>query len=420
MSDSFPIARLIAAWKAKRRVLLLLLLAGTVAGALWGALRPRWYEAQATLVVRRTAALDVAPNERPDMADYPTLLANRVVAQEMVVAHDLGRWKIDAVQLLQLVRIREVRDTALLLLSVTLPDPAVAQAVANHFATRATEFNKELNNGDVIRARDTIKGQLDEAKAELRQAEARLLDHRSSAQVEVKRADSKAKLEAREELVELTSELAAERQRLIALERQMNAVPETTAGPRAAGAEQELAEQVREFDETREVRKKQEPGTLEPERRDMPAWPRTEGTVNPVRQLLAYQVSATRARVAAMEGRLRDLSGRHHIDGKVLPELLALYRGEVQLTRFELERDIAARAVTELAAQYEQARLKVASRVPSLQVVDAAVVPSRPVPPGIAVTTMIGFLLGLLAGLLTLVPAVVGLAWSADGDTQGR
>lgn len=407
--DHFPWARLRDAVIAKRRLLVTLLLVGGLVGAVAGALRPRWYAADVTLAVRRAAALDDT-NAPPDSADYPTLLANRVVAQDIVEKHQLGRWRIDATRLLELVSIREVRNTTLLVLSVTLPEPDLARQVANSFSTRATELNRDLNARDVIRARDMIKAQLDEARTALREAEARLLEHRTTALVEMRRADSKSKLDARGELVDLSANLQAERNRLAMLEKQRTLAPETTPGGRQPAAEQELAEQARQFE------RMTSPRPTEPETaaeagdrmgREIPAWPRGESGVNPVRQLLEYQVSASRARVAALEGRIGDLTGRHNVDDKVLPDLVSLYEGEVQLTRFELEREIAARAVTDLSAQYEQARLKVASRVTDLQVVDEAVTPNRPVTSGVAVTAVIGLLLGLVGCVLVFVPVVV-------------
>jgi succinoglycan biosynthesis transport protein ExoP len=418
--DHFPLARLREAVLAKRRLLLALLLVGIIGGAMWGALRPRWYAAEVTLAVRRTAALDET-NSRPDSADYPTLLANRAVAHDIVTKHHLERWKIDSSRLLELVSIREVRNTSLLLLSVTLPEPELARQVASSFAARATELNRDLNARDVVRARDMIKAQLDEARGALRQSESRLLEHRSTALVELRRSDSKAKLDAREQLVGLTADLEAERNRLVILEGQRKMVPETTPGTRLPAAEQELAEQARQFERTATDRpsgRGQTPDAREQAReqveREIPAWPRGDGGANPVRQLLEYQVSASRARVAAIEGRLRELTGRHDVDNKVLPDLLALYQGEVQLTRFELERDIAAKAVTDLSAQYEQARLKVASRVTDLQVVDEAIVPNRPVTSGIAVSAVIGLLLGCVGCVLALVPSLVSAVVAAD------
>lgn len=395
--DDFPLARLRETVLDKRRLLLTLLLVGIIGGAMWGAFRPRWYVAEVTLVVRRAAALDDT-NSRPDSADYPTLLANRAVAHDIVAKHHLERWKIDAARLLELVSIREVRNTSLLVLSVTLPEPELARQVASSFAARATELNRDLNARDVVRARDMIKAQLDEASSSLRQAERRLLEHRSTALVELRRSDSKAKLDAREELVGLTADLEGERNRLVILDGQRKIAPETAPGIRLPGAEQELAEQARQFE------------------REIPAWPRGEGGANPVRQLLEYQVSASRARVAALEGRLRELTGRHDVDSKVLPDLLALYQGEVRLTRFELERDIAAKAVTDLSAQYEQARLKVASRVTDLQVVDEAIVPNRPVTSGVAVSAVIGLLLALVACVLVLTPTLLRAV--AVGETR--
>lgn len=417
--DEFPLARLRAAVIAKRRLLLALLLIGAAAGAMYGALRPRWYAAEVTLAVRRTAAIDET-NVPPNSADYPTLLANRALAQEIVSKHQLQRWGIDAARLLQLVTIREVRNTSLLVLSVTLPDPELARTVASSFAAHATELNRELNARDVVRARDIIKTQLEDTRTLLRQTEQRLLEHRSSAQVELRRSDSKAKLDAREELVALSADLAAERNRLKVLEDQRKVVPELSPVARLPGAEQELAEQARQF-ESITAGPSVRPGaaaTTETRQQEIPAWPRTDGGANPVRQLLEYQVSASRARVAGMEGRLRDLTGRHHVDSKVLPDLLALYQGEVGLTRFELEREIAARAVTDLSAQYELARLKVASRVTDLQVVDEAVVPNRPVTSGVAVSAAIGLLLALVASVIVLVPALVRAVTAGDAPTM--
>ncbi len=424
--DEFPLARLRAAIRAKRRLLLTLLLVGATAGALWGVVRTRWYKAEVTLVVRRTAALEET-DVRPDSADYPTLLANRALAREIVSKYQLERWDIDAVRLLRLTTIREVRNTSLLVLSVTLPEPGLARDVASDFAARATELNRELNARDVVRARDMIKAQLDEAFTLLRQAEQRLLEHRSEALVELRKSDSKAKLDAREGLIRLTADLEAERNRLAILESQLKLVPEKTPGARVPGSEQELAEQARQFESMasdERVRRsdgdttRQDSAEREQVERDIPVWPRGDGGVNPVRQLLEYQVSASRARVAAMEGRLRDLTGRHDVDNKVLPDLLALYQGEVQLTRFELEREIAARAVSDLSAQYDQARLKVASRVTDLQVVDEAILPNRPVSAGVALSAIIGLLLACVVGLLLLMPTLLQGFVAGEGRTM--
>lgn len=76
-----------------------------------------------------------------------------------------------------------------------------------------------------------------------------------------------------------------------------------------------------------------------------------------------------------------------------------LYGDEVTLDRLELELEVAQQTYRDLAKQYQESIVRVASGVAELQVVDPALTPATPVSPRRGLMTFLGLLFGAVAGL---------------------
>jgi len=103
--------------------------------------------------------------------------------------------------------------------------------------------------------------------------------------------------------------------------------------------------------------------------------------LNPVYEVLDYQVALSRSRVSALDKRLEELqrtqSGREGAEGR----FRELYQHEAQVRMLEAKRELARRLRDDLRLRFEQADVRITSRTAQLRIADPAVTPSRPVGP---------------------------------------
>jgi len=118
---------------------------------------------------------------------------------------------------------------------------------------------------------------------------------------------------------------------------------------------------------------------------------------------LERTIAQTRVRLSGLEEQRAELVGSLKLDAPALAKLTELYAREIEITGLETEHELARTLYLDVATQYEQIRLQVASRSAQVQVLDRAIPPARPVWPRplwiTAVALCIGFLLAVLAVL---------------------
>lgn len=379
-------------WRYRFVIAAVTLLAGAV--TFIGALRStRLYEASAMLSVSASKLADTA--SAIATANYRPVVANRAVAQKVVEHFHLNAppYSYTGTSFLEeAVQLEELRNTALLRLSVRLPDPRLAADVANTLASFAVDYAQSLSKDEVIRVRDMIKLQLDLATARLKQTGEALSLFKRTAQVDLARVDVDAILDERKSLLGL----------LVDIEGKKASVRE---------AERELAARQRLDITSKSI--DQDPAMLEASRA------RTSGSGSALGlQMKTESVSRTyedldtnltfdRVQLAALEKRKQQLVDVRKLDRSQLSRIRELHEMEAEQARLTLEYGLAEKSYQEVSARYEGARLQVAGRSAELQIVDPAVVPTRPLSRQVASRTLTAAAAGF--GISAICALVFGL-----------
>ncbi len=182
---------------------------------------PKEYRSSATVIVAppRGAGAAVPPGTYRGLLQNPSLTAQALA--------DLGLDKpphsIDPQTFLaKSVEIEEVPATNLLIVHVQMRDAVLAAKIANGIVTAAVKLNQRLTFDAATAASNDIQSQLEQARSRFDDAQKRLLDFKSSAQLDLRRRDTEALLAARRDLLPLTLDIAAEQARLDRAEKELS------------------------------------------------------------------------------------------------------------------------------------------------------------------------------------------------------
>ena len=277
------------------------------------------------------------------------------------------------------ISVSEVRGTNLITVKVGRADPAQAATIANSVADHAVKTARRVSASEASHARDQIKEQLDLALGRLDAADARLRDYKQQVRVEAVRKDVETLLGgpqvpafskdqpqgmsvdvfvqepsgARLGLLDLQVTIASEKARLSVMER-------------------ELA---------------------------------SRGRVDEVYRNLDAAAATTRSNLASLEKQRAEMLAQRKLAASTLSVLDHLYAIETELSRRQVERDLAEKIYRELSERFQEARLQVIGRSAEFVIIDPAVVADRPKSRQVARNTVVGALAGLCLGLAGL------LAW---------
>ncbi len=194
-------------------------------------------------------------------------------------------------------------------------------------------------------------------------AEEALLSFQKGAQVELVKEDTSAMLKERGDLLRLVVDIAGERARLAAAEREIVRQQPLLSSPRAPHAEDALASRI-----------PPEGGEVDQRRLDL-----TNPFVNPVYQTLDFQIAMSRTRIAALEKQRDELINIKKIGGTEFGQLNVLYRHQIEQERLEGSLKVARQVHSDLSLRYAQSRTIALGNVAQLQIVDLAQQPERPV-----------------------------------------
>jgi uncharacterized protein involved in exopolysaccharide biosynthesis len=424
---------------ARRRLIIvgMTLIAGLLALAIVLML-PKQYRATASLMVAPPKLGEAAQVAPTPMGTYRALLQDPSLSKQVLTdlgldkpPHNLSADTFAADN----VEIEDVPATALLRVHVEMRDPQLAAQVANRLATGVADLNQRLSQQEAVYAGDRIRDQLVQARAKLDEAERRLLEFRSSAQLDLRRKDVDALLDQRGDLLSLSVDIAAERARAARAEYELSRqkpvldVPRvsTDTGPllqssieqaaKAAAADNKLS--VHQSDEGDAPTPSRAP-TESRSNRSMPPDMQSR-VVNPVYEALEYQAAASRSRLAALETQRTELIGRRKLNSAQLAQLTALYERESEEARRELELDLTRKNYVDLSTRYDQARVQIANRTSQLQVVGNAVAPTRPSSPRVVLTVAGVVILAFIASLfLVFALEYLAISRAADARTAAR
>jgi uncharacterized protein involved in exopolysaccharide biosynthesis len=346
-----------------------LLATGAVAGALAGLViasrAPVLYQATATMTVTQplgTTALALSP------ATSRALLANMTLVSETLNELQLNRGGLTPQAFVEdHLEIQPVPTTTLLRVNVSLPDPEKARLAAKLLAEKAVALSRRVDQDGAVAVRDALKIQVDESAQRFDQAQDRLLKFKSSAQVDMLQAQTDSKLERRFQMSRLAIELESEKARLASMGRAVSIDLPRRDTQRAGREASEL--------------------------------PSVDGnpSPSPVSGMLQYEMAASRARVASLEKEYKETVGATGGAGAV-KELSELYRRKMELSRLEADYDVSKRVYSDLGTKYEEARGRVAGNSAQLRILDAPVLPDRPLPRRRPQFAILGGLVGMMFG----------------------
>ena len=358
-------------WNGRRVLIATAFVFGAVTFAVTSMVRPMY---AAVAVIRSIESRSADTAEPAKAENFRPLLESKTIAASLVKDFALvsqprfvwsavgGPMSYDAF-LRDALRVDQVIGTNLLRVRVTLSDPALAAKVTNALVDRAIEFNRSINQQEVIEARDYIKSQLDEATARLDDVRAKLIAGKQKAQVDALRKDVEGALEVRSRLPELEASIENERAFLASSEADLAKSSQMLTTRRSIDRDPALMEAARGQDGKEPVL----------------GLTMTDESVNTAYAALQEQVSSSRAALAGLENQRKLLVGEKKLDRTIGPAITRLYQGDVEVERLQAEFDMVLRLYTTLSTRYEEARLNVGGRRAQLQVVDPAVPPSAPV-----------------------------------------
>ena len=371
-------------------------LAGAVAAFAYATSRPVLYEAVTTLMISYPTAV------RADMTPqaFTPIVRNASAAAQVVAEMKQASPAIQLTPqaLLNGLSVDSPTGTNVLNVRVRLPEPGIAADASRRLSDKAIALTKSLSESKGTAVQEQLKQHLDTAAKRLAVAEQELLTFQQHAQVDVLNSDAQAMLRERSDLLKLVISIESEKARLAAAEEELKRQePVLSSGSRAIGTESALRRQI-----TAVAAAGQRPSTSvtdDPAQTPMtPIGPDPrDPLVNPVYQMLGFQIATSRTRLAALEQERRQVVEVKKLGGEAFTRLSELYRRSSDLARRQSTFDLAKRVHSELAVRYEESRTRALGDGPQLQLVDAAVTPDQPVSRGRGRLMIVGALTGLLA-----------------------
>jgi len=377
----------IALWRHRLVIVIATLVIGAAAFA-FSLATPPTFEATAEILISPSRAADASP---PVVATYRQILASQVIAAQVIREYELAapphNLTVDRF-LDRHLSTEVVVNTQVVAVRVRLGSAALAASVANRIVELTVERVKELYQERASVTSNVVKAELDRAVARFDRATVELKEKREQSQIDLLRKDVETLLGQRGTVVPLLVDIASEKARL-------------------ARAEDELARRARVATLRRSIAR--DPALMEAARQAQtdPAGllglQMQEEYLDGTYDELERTIAQARVRLSGLEEQRVELIGSMKLDAPALAKLTQLYAREIELSGLETEHELARALYTDVATQYEQIRLQVASRSAQVQVLDRAIPPARPVWPRplwvTAVALCIGFALAVLAVL---------------------
>jgi uncharacterized protein involved in exopolysaccharide biosynthesis len=379
-----------------------LTLIGAIAGAALAARHPVMYEARTTVAVNRLAG-DSTPTPAPTSPMVLAVFSNQSLLLQLLAELGLDRPpnSLTAESFLKdHMIVEELVPGSLLQIRVRESDPSFAVRVCNRLVSLAIELNTRLSAEKTLAGQEFLKRHLDSSRADLADIEHRLLDFRMGSQVELRREEVDALLDARRELVAIDVRIAAEKGRLAAamseLARRSRTVPSSRRGPNpfpTIPPPSTSSYQSRPAPAIEEPPPERKPETFLADQ--------SSNTVDPVYEILDYEVASGRVRLAELESRRSELASAVGLTRPPLRKFTELYRLESEQARLQAEYDLATSAYEDALTRFKQGDDDGPSPdEEAFKVVDPAVSAPRISRPSYAIASLLGAALGFGAALL--------------------
>jgi uncharacterized protein involved in exopolysaccharide biosynthesis len=427
-------------WASRWPLVVGIAIVAGLAGYLLSFAIPRSYEASATLIL--TPANTLPASQVAAVTNARTLFENRALATTVIRELQInqgGRPLHPETLVRDRLKVAQIRDTNYLRLTLRLGSPDEAAKTLNTLIERGIQLNRQLSveNATSV-ARGLLRNQLDEARANLDRRAKDLETFRDAARLEVVRSDVEQAAALRSIIAELDGAIEFERARLAQGERQLSSRSRLLSTPRSSSRNVLLDSARREGEPDRPLpvpavqlpaiqteKAKPEPtksegtkserakterttsenGTdnpsavqrkprlpLESPPPDLPSTP-GDPLTDPVYEVLDYQVTTGRNRLAALQAQRAELTKRG------AGPLDQLYAAEAKLERLKLEHELASDLYKGVVLRYEQARESAMNQSASIQVADPATPPDGPAGPNRTLSAAVAGGFGLVLGL---------------------
>jgi uncharacterized protein involved in exopolysaccharide biosynthesis len=370
---------------SQRILIVAIILAGAVVGAVVTPFMTREYDATVSLLVSVPKVGDAQAVD-PSVPTYRALIMNRGITRTVLDEFGLREppysltWEAF---LRDHLSVDPVIDTNIVEVTVSMRDPQLAAEIANKIADLTVDLNSDLTQAEYVQSRDEIKDQLDATEAELKDIRDRLLLFRKEARIEMLDAEARALLADRDQIHDLVVDIETERARLQGAETEIaNHEPRVTVN-RSIDSDVAALEVARQIGN----------GEQNPLRLEL-----RDEFINPVHQMLQEQIAGARTTLAALERRREELAGTEE-DAAVRVALDKTYEARAELESLQLEFDLTRQQYSQLASRYDQAELQVLMRSASLQTIDEAVPPNRQARPRLSRNILTGLVIALIAAL---------------------
>jgi uncharacterized protein involved in exopolysaccharide biosynthesis len=318
---------------------------------------PLTYRAAARLLVTPARSPNFGPADMPAaLASVRLLLEGQQLAQHVVSAHGLDKppLNLTVADLRRgVMTVQLLRDTHVIEVAITLPDARQAADVVNKTTRQAVAWWRTLADGQSETTKEALTTQLEASRQQLEKADEALRGFIHANRPEIAKAQATEYLEFRRKLEDVDRELAAERARQNALEK-------------------ELAAEERIRDAPTSKRPQIQGGYL---LRDEALNP----YMNPVYEELSREASLSRAKLAALERQRQDLAALVKTDGTSSP-VERYYTLNLAHERLQGDQGLAKTTFEATASTFSQANLQALVRTAGLQVLDEALVPGEPLP----------------------------------------
>jgi hypothetical protein len=383
--------------------------------------RPTLYESRVLMRINSTGI---------DRTEAIAMLRSRTLAGQVVDELGLNKapWNMTVDDLISTVELDDAPMAPMVIARVQLQDPDMTVRVAKLLSEKAVAFHRGLNAQKLSGVHEGLLQERDQARRRFEEAATRYIAFQRHAQIDLSRREALSTLDKRAEAVTVQIDLETERARLAKAEDELSKQSRYVDAPRNVGSENALLEAATRREPTVGLNSKpaeasggigtdprRPPGSLggeptgrapsaaSPRDREPPPLDLSNPSLNPIYQVLAYEVATSRTRVAALERQLTELISRYRLGTNPSQQLGDLRQKETDLESLRIEYELARDVYLTAAKRYESARGELAGLNTAFQITDPASAPPVQVPAHTARNTAIASASGALFGGILIV-----------------
>jgi len=291
---------------------------------------------------------------------------------------------VDAFRRKDILDVRALKSTRLVEISIEFPDAPLAADLANYFAQGAVDFNNKLNATDTMASRSFLAKQLDEATANLVEADRRRTEVRARTRIEDRDKELNILLMEKEQLSTQSETL---RLRLV------------QDDSKAKYLQQALSHEPSTFHLRKSILSDRfAEKAVEKSGRDAdPMTSISEETLNTTKEKIRRDFVDSMAEVAAENAGAGEAAVRlEKVNAEISSLLVSLAQLRSELDKADHDYKLARETVEFASRNYQNASVNASSKSQDIGQLAPAAVPAQPVRPKLLLNTLLGTLTGLV------------------------